>query len=158
MSEDFQIEDGAEKVAERPYEVLANYLSEHGAAGKEKLIDILIERCDLSRDEAERIVEAHIKRRRKRFRKHEGGDFRSYTLGKKLSFPKKVKIRPRRKAKARIESVLKLPPDPHTLPIKSHFLARDDPSQLYYHPAMDQDKLAYLRAKEKMGAGADWPA
>lgn len=160
MSEDFQIEDEAEKLAESPYEVIAKYLSEHGAAGREKLIEILVERCDLSRDEAEKIVEVHIRRRKLRYSKQERGYVRSYASGRKSSLSKYKGIKPprRRKAKARIESVLKLPPDPHTLPVKSYFLARDNPGQPYYHPAMDRDKLAYLRAKEKMGAGADWPA
>lgn len=163
MSEDFQIEDEAEKLAESPDEVIAKYLSEHGAAGREKLIEILIERCDLSRDEAEKIVETHIKRRKLRYSKQESGYVRSYASGRKFSLSKYkgIKPPPRRKARASIGAVLRaihLPPDPHTLPVKSYFLARDNPGQPYYHPAMDQDKLAYLRAKEKMGAGADWPA
>ena len=41
LSEDFQIEDEAEKLAEGPDEVITRYLSEHGAAGREKLIETL---------------------------------------------------------------------------------------------------------------------
>lgn len=164
MSEDFQIEDEAEKLAESHNEVIAKYISEHGTAGKEKLIEMLVERCNLSRDEAEKIFEDYIERKKLRYSRAKGGYVWSRASIRRLrppKFPGKGRLPPRRKPRASIGSVMRalhLPPDPHTLPVKSHFLARDDPSQLYYHPAMDRDKLAYLRAKKKMGEGADWPA
>jgi len=160
MSEDFQVEDEAEKLAESPDEVITEYLNEHGMAEKEKLIEILIERCDLSRDEAEKMVEEQVRKRKIRYGEKEGQYVASFSSGRKASFSKYTGVKPpsRRRAKARIDSILKLPSDPHTLQVKSHFLAKDNPAQPYYHPAMDQDRLAYLRAKEKMGEGADWPA
>lgn len=158
MSEDFQLEDHAEKLAESPDEVVKKYLTKHSRAGKEKLIKILTERCDLSRDEAEKIVNSHLKKRKLPYKKLEDRYNRPHMSIGRPSFSKYAGMRapPRRKAKARLESVLKLPPDPHTLPSKSHFLAKD--WHPYYIPAMDKDRLGYLRAKEKMGAGADWPA
>jgi predicted CopG family antitoxin len=160
MSEDFQTEDNAEKLIESSSEVIIEYLAEHGAISKKHLISLLIEKCDLSRDEAEKIFEEHLEKRKIRYSKGKGGYVWSYSPSPRIHTPRfsSPKFPPMHKARARLETVLKLPPDPHMLPVQSHFLARDNPSHLYYHPAMDQDKLAYLRAKEKMGAGADWPA
>jgi len=160
MSEDFQTEDEAEKLAESPSEVILQYISEHGAISKEDLISLLIEKCDLSRDEAEKIFEDYLEKRKIRYSKEKGGYVWSYSPSPRILTPKfsTPRFPPVRKASGRLDSVIKLPPDPHMLPVQSYFLARDNPAQIYYHPAMDQDKLAYLRAKEKMGAGADWPA
>jgi len=159
MSEDFQKEDEAEKLAESS-EVIIEYLTEHGAISKEDFISLLIEKCDLRRDEAEKIFEDYLEKRKIRYSKDKGGYVWVYSLAPKILISKfsGPKFQPHHKAAGRLDSVLKLPPDPHMLPVQSHFLAKDNPSQIYYHPAMDQDKLAYLRAKEKMGAGADWPA
>jgi len=164
MSEDFQVEDEAEKLAESPSEVIMEFFSEHNAIGKEDLIKLLIEKCELSKDQAEKIFEDFVEKRKLRYSKVKGGYVWSQSSSappRMPKFPGRGRSYPRRKASATIRNVcnmIHLPPDPHTIPVKSHFLARDDPSQPYYHPAMDQDKLAYLRAKEKMGAGADWPA
>jgi hypothetical protein len=164
MSEDFQKEDEAEKLAETPSEVVSEYLSEHGAIRKEDFISLLVEKCGISRDKAEKIFEGFLEKRRLKYSKNKDGYVWSYSSNRRIRVrshkPKfsRPKFPPRRKARGRIEKVIRLPPDPHTVPSKSSFLARDNPSQLYYHPAMDQDKLAYLRARKKMGAGADWPA
>jgi len=160
MSEDFQTEDNAEKLVESSSEAIIEYLAEHGAISKKDFISLLIEKCDLSRDEAEKIFEDHLEKRKIRYSKEKGGYVWSYSPSPRVRMPKlySPKFQPMHKARARLETVLKLPPDPHMLPVQSHFLAKDNPAHMYYHPAMDQDKLAYLRAKEKMGAGADWPA
>jgi hypothetical protein len=160
MSEDFQLEDEAEKLAESPSEVILQYINEHGAISKEDFISLLIKKCDLGRDEAEKIFEDFLEKRKIWYSKAKGGYVWSYSPSKGGHIPKfsGPKFPPHRKARGRIESMLKLPPDPHTLPVKSYFLPSENPGQPYFHPAMDQDKLAYLRAKEKMGAGADWPA
>jgi hypothetical protein len=159
LSEDFQIEDEAEKLAESPSEIILQYLSEHGAISKEVFISLLIEKCDLSRDEAEKVFEDFIEKGKIKYSKAKHGYVWAYPYDR-VRIPRfsNPKLPPAPKSRARLDTVLKLPPDPHMLPVQSHFLARDNPSQIYYHPAMDQDKLAYLRAKEKMGAGADWPA
>jgi nucleoid DNA-binding protein len=161
MSEDWRVEDQAEKLAESPTEIITQYLSEHGAINRKDLIELLMEKCGLSRDEAERFVEDNIEKGKLRYNKRKRGYVWSFGKSEISRIPRMPRLPnprmpPRRRAKARIDSVLKLPPDPHTLPSKSHFLAKD--WHPYYHPAMDKDKLAYLRAKEKMGKGADWPA
>ena len=160
MSEDWRVEDQAEKLAESPSEVITQYLSEHGAISRKDLIELLMEKCDLRRDAAEKFLEDNVEKRKLWYNKKKRGYVWSFSKGRwpRLPRPSSKRYPPRRKAKARIDSVLKLPPDPHTVPVKSYFLARDNPGQPYYHPAMDRDKLAYLRAKKKMGAGADWPA
>ncbi len=159
MSEDFQKEDEAEKLAQNPSEVVIQYLSEHGIISKEKLVSLLIEKCDLSKDKAERIFDDYLRKGKISYSRDRGGYLWSNSYkGIRITKPPALKFPPHRKARGRIESVIRLPPDPHMLPVKSYFLGKDNPSQAYYHPAMDQDKLAYLRAKEKMGAGADWPA
>lgn len=164
MLEDCQIEDEAEKLAESPSEAIIEFLNEHDTISRKDLIELLIERCDLSKDEAEKIFEDYIARKKLRYSKGKGGYVWSEASTRQPRMPKfpgRRGLSPRRKSRASIGAVLRaihLPPDPHTLPVKSYFLARDNPGQPYYHPAMDQDKLAYLRAKEKMGAGADWPA
>jgi len=160
MSEDFQLEDEAEKLAESPSEVVLQYLSEHESISKEDFISLLTEKCDLSRDKAEKIFEDFLEKGKLRYNKAKEGYVWSYSSYKGARIPRfsGPKFPPHRKARGRIESVLKLPPDPHKLPAKSYFLPSENPGQPYFHPAMDQDKLAYLKAKEKMGAGADWPA
>jgi len=158
MSEDFQVEDEAEKLAESPSEAVMEFFSEHDAISREDLIELLIEKCDLSRDEAEKIFEDLVEKKRLRYSKAKGGYVWSHTQSR-MRMPRSFsKTPPHRLAKGRIDSVLRLPPDPHAMPCKSYFLAKDNPAQAYYHPAMDQDKLGYLRAKQRMGAGADWPA
>jgi len=159
MSEDFQVEDESEKLAESPSEAIMEFFSEHDAISREDLIELLIEKCDLSRDEAEKILEDLVEKKKLRYSKAKGGYVWSHmSTGRRMpKFPGRA-LPPGRKARARIDSVLRMPPDPHTLPVKSYFLAKDNPGQPYYHPAMDQDKLGYLRAKQRMGAGADWPA
>ncbi len=160
MSEDYQIEDNAEKLADSPSAIILEFLNENGALSREDLIELLIEKLGLSRDEAEKIFEDYVERGKLEYNKAKGGYVWSHGSGRKSGFSKYtgVKTPPRRKARAPLHTVLHLPPDPHTVPMKSYFLARDNPGNLYYHPAMDKDRLAYLRAKEKMGAGADWPA
>lgn len=161
MSEDWKFEDQAEKLTENPSAAIMEYISEHGIANWKDLIELLTEKFDLSEDEAEKLLKAYLKSGKLEYSKRKGG----YHWSRQRHYPKPKflgkKTPPRRKAKATIRNMsnlLHLPPDPHTVPVKSYFLARDNPGQPYYHPAMDQDKLAYLRAKKKMGAGADWPA
>jgi len=161
MSEDWKLEDQAEKLTENPSEAIMEYISEHGIASWKDLIELLTERFDLSEDEAEKLLKAYLKSGKLEYSKRKGGYY--WSRERYHSKPKLPGQRTpsRRKARASIGAVMRslhLPPDPHTMPVKSHFLARDDPSQPYYHPSMDRDKLAYLRAKKKMGEGADWPA
>lgn len=159
MSEDWRVEDRAEKLAESPSAAIMEYISEHGIANWKDLIELLAEKCDLSEDEAEKLLKSYLKSGRLKYSNRRGGYYWFYEK-KRYIKPGKfrgIRIPPRRKAKATIGNVMRalhLPPDPHTLPSKSHFLAKD--WHPYYHPAMDRDKLAYLRAKKKMGAGADW--
>jgi hypothetical protein len=158
MSEDFGVEDQAEKLTESPSGIILEYLSEHDAISREKLIELLIEKCDLSKDEAEKILGDLIEKRKLRYNKEKRGYVWSFTKIRMPRIPsfQGVRFPPRRRARARIDSVIKLPPDPHTLPSKSHFLAKD--WHPYYHLAMDKDKLAYLKSREKRGEGADWIA
>ena len=156
MSEETMLEDGAEKLAERGE--IVEYLNELGPMSKEKLVEFLMEKFGLSRDEAEKLFEDLIEKGMLRYDKTRRGYIVAQAKsGYRIPRLKILNRFPRRRlAKARIDSVIKLPPDAHTLPNKSHFLARD--WHPYYHPAMDKDKLAYLKARERMGEGADWPA
>jgi polyhydroxyalkanoate synthesis regulator phasin len=159
MSEDWKYEDQAEKLAETANEVVAKYLSEHGTISRKDLIELLMEKCELSRDEAEKFLEDNIEKGKLRYDKKKRGYVWCSAKSEIPRIPRLTKHSqkfPHRRARARLDSVLKLPPDPHTLPCKSHFLAKD--WHPYYHPAMDKDKLGYLKARKKMGAGADWPA
>ena len=47
MSEDCQIEDESEKLADSPSDAIIEFLNEHNAANREDLIELLMEKCDL---------------------------------------------------------------------------------------------------------------
>mgnify|MGYP001122434106 FL=1 len=48
-------------------------MAEHGAIRKKDFISLLIEKCDLSRDEAEKIFEDYLEKRKIRYSKEKGG-------------------------------------------------------------------------------------
>ena len=157
MNEDFQVEDEAEKMAENPIDVLISFLFENGEVSREKLIELLVEKCELSEDEAEKFLEKLVEKGELKCRKGK------YSLNmtiedylRPLKSLRSFKIKPpsQRLARTNITQVVKLPPDPAALPCKSYLLAKDWAP--YYHPSMDEHKLRMLKAKEKMGEGADW--
>ncbi len=159
MSEDFQLEDEAEKLTENPNATIMKYISEHGIASLKDLVKLLVEKCDLGEDKAEKLVKSYVTSGKLKFIKKKGGYYwpsQRHYLKPKFNLKK---LPPRRKPTATIGNVmhaLHLPSNPHKPVKESHFLAKN--WHPYYHPSMDKDKLGYLKAREKMGEGADWPA
>lgn len=119
MREEIRLEDEAEKLAERSE--IIEFLTELGSMSKEKLIEFLMEKFGFSRDEAEKLVRNLIRIEKLRYDKAK--KLYRFSEQNRVFIPKfhptpKLKVPPRRKARASLHTVLKLPPDAHTLPCK----------------------------------------
>jgi len=134
MSEDMQEEDEAEKLAEN--EDAIEFLNENSALSRGKLLELLMEKFSLSRDEAEKLIKEWEGKR-----KHPPPI---------LSFKPGYGFRSKPKAWGMHRLIFKGKIlDPSQRSVK--------PSELdpYFHPNREDEK-AYERARKKLGVGADW--